>query len=102
MLGFNPWPGAFTTILDTDDDRQQGTRVKLHRARVWRGDLPQTSDPLPGTLVSDLTDGGPLLVQTGQGVVQITRCQAPGRRALDAEAFLRGCPLPRGSRLGSP
>ncbi len=98
ILGFNPWPGAATTITRCDNPRLVGTPLKIHRASRWPGDPPEGA--APGTVLSQGADEGTLLVAAGQGVVEITQCQAPGKRALDALTFLRGSPLPRGTLLG--
>ena len=49
----------------------------------------------PGTVLD-----ASLLVATGAGALRLTRVQAPGRAPLDAAAFLRGHPVPPGTRLG--
>ena len=41
-----------------------------------------------------------LTVACGAGALRLTRVQAPGGAALDAAAFLRGHPVPPGTRLG--
>ncbi|MDZ4370138.1 MAG: methionyl-tRNA formyltransferase, partial [Phenylobacterium sp.] len=41
-----------------------------------------------------------LLVATGQGAVRLLRVQREGKGPQDAEAFLRGHPVPRGTKLG--
>ena len=48
----------------------------------------------PGTVLD-----GTLAVATGGGVLRLTRVQAPGRAAMGAADFLRGRPVPAGSRL---
>jgi methionyl-tRNA formyltransferase len=45
--------------------------------------------------------GPALTVACGTGALRLTRLQRPGRAALEAEAFLRGHPLPPGTRLGA-
>jgi methionyl-tRNA formyltransferase len=39
------------------------------------------------------------LIACGEGAIRLTRLQRPGRAAMPAEAFLRGLPIPAGTRL---
>lgn len=47
------------------------------------------------------SDGDGLLVATGSGVLRLRRLQRPGGRMLSAVDFLRGCPVPVGTRFPS-
>jgi len=81
-----PRPGAFTLLPD-------GTRVGVlagEPVAAERGHLPGE--------VLDSGDG--LVVAAGQGAYRITRLQREGKRPLDAADFLRGQPLPPGTRFG--
>ena len=55
---------------------------------------PEVGDGAPG----DLLDDG-LRVATGAGAVRLLRLQREGKGPQDAETFLRGLPLPPGTRL---
>ena len=80
VRAFTPWPGAWTTL---------GTEtLKVLRAEPAVGDGP------PGTV----RDGG-LLVACGQGALRLLRAQRPGRAPMEADALLRGFPVPPGTRL---
>ncbi|HHC29431.1 MAG TPA: methionyl-tRNA formyltransferase, partial [Rhodobacterales bacterium] len=46
------------------------------------------SDVPPGTVI------GPLTMACGNGAAEITRAQRPGKRAMEAEDFLRGFEMP--------
>ena len=48
----------------------------------------------PGTVLDER-----LTVACGEGAVRLLRVQRAGRGAMEAEAFLRGLPLPPGTRL---
>jgi methionyl-tRNA formyltransferase len=48
----------------------------------------------PGTVLDDA-----LLVATGAGALRLTQVQAPGRAPMAASPFLRGRPVPPGTRL---
>lgn len=82
VRGVNPWPGAFATL--------SGDRIKIHLARVVAGSAA------PGEVVdSDRR----LVVACGEEAVEILRLQAPGARAMDAQAFLNGAEIALGARF---
>jgi methionyl-tRNA formyltransferase len=81
MRAFDPWPGTFTTLA--------GHPLKILSA------TPVDATGPPGTVL-DTT----LTVACGSQAIKLTKIQLPGRTALDAEAFLRGHPVPPGTRLG--
>ncbi len=81
-----PRPGAFSRLPD-------GTRLVILAGEPCgceRGHLPGE--------VLDRDDG--LVVACGRGAYRILRLQREGRRPLDAAEFLRGHPLPPGTRMG--
>lgn len=78
IRGLSPFPGAW---CDAD-----GARIKLLRARVVPG------QGAPGTVLGGFT------VACGIGAVEITMAQREGKRAMEAEEFLKGTTLP--ARLG--
>jgi methionyl-tRNA formyltransferase len=81
VRAFDPWPGTFTTL--------GGTVLKVLAVE------PALAAGAPGTLLDDR-----LTVACGTGALRLTRVQLPGRAPLDAAAFLRGHPVPAGTRLG--
>ena len=81
VRALNPWPGTFTTL--------EGETLKILAA------TPEPGTGAPGTVLD-----ANLLIATGEGALRLTRIQAPGRAAMPAEAFLRGRPIPPGTRLG--
>ena len=83
IRAMHPWPGAATML--------NGRLLKVVAASPEAG---EALDSPAGTILDDR-----LLVATGAGVLRITRLQLPGRAVLDADAFLRGHPLPPGTRL---
>ena len=87
IRAFNPWPVAHTTW---------GTHV----LRLWEvgplGSRADTAMP-PGKVVAADAEG--LHVQTGGGILHITRLQIEGGRPLDAAVFLRGHALAAGTAL---
>jgi methionyl-tRNA formyltransferase len=81
IRGLSPFPGAWAEV--------GGERVKLLMSAVGEG------AGAPGTVLD-----GRLTVACGAGAVRLLRLQRAGREAMGAEAFLRGLPLPAGTRLG--
>ena len=86
VRGMTPWPSAFTT--------SGGKMLKVLATR--RSNLG-SSEP-PGTIVAADTSG--VLVACGPGVLEITRAQVEGKKALDARDLVSGRTLVRGARLG--
>ncbi len=91
VRAMNPWPGAFTTL--TVEGRLLG--LKIHAATVADGE----SAGEPGKVLR--ADAGGVLVATGNGGLWLREVQLEGRRRLPAGEFLRGTPLPAGTRLGT-
>ena len=87
IRGLDPWPGAVTEM--------NGKRVKLFSPRVV--DENRTGH-VPGTVLGPSAEG--LMVQTGEGIIAIRELQAPGKRRLFFEDFLRGFPLSIDTVLG--
>ena len=87
VRGLSPYPGAW---FEAPSPRDPGltVRVKALLSRVE----PGAGSP------GDLLDG--LRVATGDGAVRLLRVQREGKAAQDADEFLRGWPLPPGTRLG--
>ena len=70
IRGLSPFPGAWCEI--------GGERVKLLASRLVAG------SGTPGEVI------GPLTIACGAGAVEILQAQRPGKRAMEAEDFLRG------------
>jgi methionyl-tRNA formyltransferase len=83
--GFQPWPGAFTTL--------RGKKLIAHRLHPV-----EHTEIAPGIL--HLHEGR-LLVGCGQGtVIEFDEVQPEGKRRMSAAEFLRGYQLNAGERLG--
>jgi methionyl-tRNA formyltransferase len=78
IRGLTPWPGCYTFW--------QGQRVKIHAAKTIGERVPSTHSP--GTVT--ITDDHRIIVNTGDGALQIDRLQLPGSRAMSATEFLNG------------
>ncbi len=85
IRGLNPWPSAYTGW--------RGKVMKLWRADVYEGETGKA----PGTVVRVEKDG--FSVQTGKGVLKVTELQIPGKKRMEAGAFLRGYPIKEGEVL---
>ena len=81
IRGLSPFPGAWTMA--------GGERIKLLGSRV------SDANGLAGTALD-----GSFLIACGDGAVTITRAQRAGKGAQDADVFLRGMPVPKGTKVG--
>ncbi|WP_170452926.1 methionyl-tRNA formyltransferase [Ruegeria arenilitoris] len=82
IRGLSPFPGAWSQI--------EGERVKLLASRL------SDEQGVPGEVLDDA-----LRVACGTGAVELLRLQRAGKAAQDRETFLRGWPIPAGTRLDS-
>ncbi|MEX0312308.1 MAG: methionyl-tRNA formyltransferase, partial [Tateyamaria sp.] len=80
VRGLSPFPGAW---FDHD-----GTRIKVLGSELADG------TGAPGTVLDDH-----LTVACGTGAARLTRLQRAGKGAQDADIFLRGTALPKGTKL---
>ncbi len=85
VCAFDPRPGAFFEC--------GSERIRVLAAEA----LPGAAAAPPGTVLD-----ARLSVACGDGVLRPTRLQRAGRAALDADAFLRGFAMPRGTILPCP
>ncbi len=85
IRGLTPWPGAYT--------RLRGVTLKLASTRPLEG-----AGASPGTVVT--ADATGVCVACGDGSLMVRELQLPGKKLLPAAEFLRGRPLPVGTRLG--
>jgi methionyl-tRNA formyltransferase len=83
IRGLSPAPGAWF-------ETPAGLRVKVLMSRLGQG------AGAPGETLDDS-----LLVACAQGAVRLLEVQREGRGALAAADFLRGTPIPAGTRLSS-
>lgn len=75
VRAFNPWPIA-------------ETRLNGQQLRVWEASpLATKTSAAPGTVIA--TSAAGIHVATGDGVLQLTRVQAAGRKAMPAADFLK-------------
>jgi methionyl-tRNA formyltransferase len=86
VRAFNPWPVAQTPVAKG--------MLRIHAAEPE----PGVSRGAPGEVVAEDPKRG-IAVQTGDGLLWLTRLQLPGGKPLDAATFLNGRSL-LGQRLG--
>ena len=80
-----PWPSAYTTW--------NGKQMK-----IWRAEVEQASgDEMPGTIVK--VEKEAFFVQTKEGMLKVLELQIPGKKRMDAGAFLRGYQIKEGEIL---
>lgn len=84
---FDPWPGTFTTLPG-------GKCLKIHAPAV----VVASTAAAPGTVLESGETA--LRVACGAGALDLAQVQPEGKRRMPAADFLRGHPLPPGTRLG--
>ena len=87
IRGMNPWPSAYTDW--------NGKVMKIWEAGV----LDENTDAKPGTIVKVEKDS--FSVQTGDGLLKVLALQIPGKKRMEADAFLRGYQIETGCELSS-
>jgi methionyl-tRNA formyltransferase len=78
--GLSPFPGAWCMM--------NGSRVKIMKCQIVEGS---------GSIGEMLDDE--LTVACGSGALRFTSLQREGKGVMDAATFLRGFPMPKGTRL---
>ncbi len=94
IRAYHPWPGARTTLGEDVIRFEPPVSVRALAAAPAAGATP----PAPGEVVS--ASGQGVVVATGEGAVVFQRLQRPGKKMLDAAAFLAGYSLTPGMRFG--
>lgn len=86
IRGLNPWPSAYTVW----DEKTM---------KIWEAEVSEdNTEAEPGTVTEVGKDF--FAVQTKQGQLKIKQLQIPGKKRMDAAAFLRGYKVEKGSCLG--
>lgn len=80
VRALNPWPGVW---FDYDD-----YRIKVKEAAA------SDASGIPGEVLDDH-----LTIACGEGALRLLQVQRSGKAPMDVEAFLRGNPVPKGTRL---
>lgn len=87
IRGLNPWPSAYTDW--------NGKTMKIWEADAVPGG---NTEKAPGT-ITDVTKDD-FAVQTGDGQLRVRALQIPGKKRMEADAFLRGYQVKVGEHLG--
>ena len=90
IRGLNPWPSAYTDW--------NGKTMKIWEAEAVQEAEAVSASTVPGTIVK--VEKESFTVHTGDGDLIIKSLQIPGKKRMDAGAFLRGYQIQTGSRLG--
>ena len=88
IRGLSPFPGAWFMAPSQSEDRAP-VRVKALLSRVE-----------PGAGAAGQAIDERLLIACGEGAVRLLQVQREGKGAQDVETFVRGFPVPAGTRLG--
>lgn len=99
VRGLQPWPMAFTTLVTLSaagQPHESPLRLTVLEVAPLPPDLAMPPVP-PGTVV--LADRKRLVVQTGQGALEIVRLRPEGKRTMSATEFLAGHKVSAGDRF---
>jgi methionyl-tRNA formyltransferase len=89
--GFQPWPGAFTTL--------DGKKLIVHRMMNAGPGIAPEGILEPGTI--RIVDKRFLVACAAETWLEFSEVQLEGKKRMTAAEFLRGNPLPDGTRLGA-
>jgi methionyl-tRNA formyltransferase len=93
IRAFDPWPLSWTTHGDL--------RLFIHKAGPWREAAPEeATGKEPGEVLGKDKDKG-ILIQTGEGILAVSRLQYQWKKAMDWKAFLNGARNLLGAKLGT-
>lgn len=87
IRALNPQPGAYSCI--------NGTKVKIFAGRV----INKAGSGVIGEVIKVEKDA--FQVQTGEGILEISELQRPGKKRMAASEFLKGFMLHPGNLLGA-
>ncbi|MBL8816122.1 MAG: methionyl-tRNA formyltransferase [Planctomyces sp.] len=102
VRAMQPWPRAVTLLVRPELSQAQSARTEnsdlrclIHQVRsVTELGVPEDRSLKPGRI---LLHQNRLFVATGQGLIEVVRIQAEGRKVLSGTDFMNGNPLPPGS-----
>ncbi|MGN1157877.1 MAG: methionyl-tRNA formyltransferase [Agathobacter sp.] len=85
IRGLNPWPSAYTTL--------EGKTFKIWKANV----VNENSSYRPGYIATVTKNS--IMVQTGEGMLELLEVQLEGKKRMETDAFLRGYNVEAGTYL---
>ncbi len=86
IRGLDPWPGASTTL--------KGETIKIFRPKIINN---QKANTTPGRIIKSKSS---LMIETGDGILEILEIQLPGKRRMGIKEFLQGHRIDEGTILG--
>jgi methionyl-tRNA formyltransferase len=99
VRAFQPWPLAYSTLLTA-----RGTGMPAESQRLILLDVdpsaaarPEGIELAPGAVLT--SERKRLIVQAGDGKLEILRLRPEGKRAMSASEFLAGHPLSEGDHF---
>jgi methionyl-tRNA formyltransferase len=100
VRALQPWPTAFTTLVTQSPaghPLESPLRLTVLEVAPVPPPIPEMPPVPPGTVV--LADRKRLVVQTGQGPLEIVRLRPEGKRSMSATEFLAGHQVAAGDRF---
>jgi len=88
--GFQPWPGAFTTL--------DGKKLIAHRMQIAAADIAPEGIVEPGTI--HIIDKRFIVACALETWLELVEVQLEGKKRMTAAEFLRGNAIPDAARLG--
>jgi methionyl-tRNA formyltransferase len=88
--GFQPWPGAFTTL--------EGKKLIVHKLDVAKGIALHAPGSVQGQVI--VTEDRIFVICAGDTFLELLELQMEGKKRLGAAEFLRGTHLATGTQLG--
>ncbi|MFC1587776.1 methionyl-tRNA formyltransferase [Planctomycetota bacterium] len=95
VRAMDPWPVAHASLYTPGDD----TPMRINIYRLENADMLIPQSAAPGQVV--VADRHQLVVACGGGGINIKNLQVPGKKRMDAEAFLRGNRIEMDARFRS-
>ena len=93
IRAFDPWPLSYTKHGDVASKEAMSLFILNAEA------LENSQDTIPGHVLGKDANKG-ILIQTGEGILAVTKLQYQTKKALDWKAFLNGARNFMGTRLG--
>lgn len=87
IRGLQPWPGAYTSF-------------RGQTLNVWRSSVGVEAAPGAGAIPGQIVSLKPVLVATGEGLLELREVQMEGRKRISASDFANGQRLSHNEMLG--
>jgi methionyl-tRNA formyltransferase len=88
IRGLSPYPGSYSFLA--------GGRMKIYLSEIVG---KKASDRVEAGTIVDSPQNGPLVVQTGKGLIAILKLQPAGKRVMSAAEFVHGYRIHGGERF---